>query len=74
MAWEYKTIRTKVYGHQQADAKWYSFDMGTIPTEVLDEILNELGKANWELVNFSQTGVDLTTVELLFVLKRPKPF
>jgi Domain of unknown function (DUF4177) len=70
--WEYKTVRTNVLGFQKPDAKWFTLDMGMIPTEVLDEMLNELGIADWELVNFSQIGTDLNTMQLLFVLKRPR--
>jgi hypothetical protein len=72
MPWEYKTLKTKVMA--QSSSSFFSNDESAespmIPAEVVEDILNEQGEQDWELVNCVQLGTSVVGVELMFMFKR----
>ncbi|HEY0108000.1 MAG TPA: DUF4177 domain-containing protein [Fibrella sp.] len=71
MPWEYKTLKTKVMAQSQSmfrndDAA----ESPMIPSEVVEDILNEQGEQDWELVSCVQLGNSSVGIELLYFFKR----
>ncbi|MBO0935018.1 DUF4177 domain-containing protein [Fibrella sp. HMF5335] len=70
MPWEYKTLKTKVMAQSSSFFDSDASESPMIPAEVVEDILNEQGEQDWELVNCVQLGTSVVGVELMFLFKR----
>jgi hypothetical protein len=72
MPWEYKTLKTKVMAQSQSMFRTddEASESPMIPSEVVEDILNEQGEQDWELVNCVQLGTSAVGIELLYFFKR----
>jgi len=71
MPWEYKTLKTKVMAQSQSMFRNDdTAESPMIPSEVVEDILNEQGEQDWELVSCVQLGNSSVGLELLYFFKR----
>ena len=72
MPFEYKTLKTKVMAQSQPMFRQDddAAESPMLPAEVVEDILNEQGEQDWELVNCIQLGSSVVGIELLYIFKR----